>query len=90
MKIINFIENAIKHSVDNTGFSYISVHFSLLNNMLVFVCNNSKPSLIKSKINGGLGLQNIKRRLELMYEEKFLLTIKDDKREFLITLQLPL
>ncbi len=87
---INFVENAIKHSVDNTGFSFISVHFSLIDNVLVFTSKNSKPSIIKAKINGGLGLQNIKRRLELMYEEKFSLVIKDDKREFLITLQLPL
>jgi sensor histidine kinase YesM len=87
---INFVENAIKHSVDNTGFSFISAHFSVVKNILVFTCKNSKPSVIKAKVNGGLGLQNIKRRLELMYEEKFLLDIKDDKNEFMITLQLPI
>jgi Histidine kinase/GHKL domain len=88
--LINFVENAIKHSIDNTGFSYISIHFSVSNNVLNFDCQNSKPSIIKAKVNGGLGLQNIKRRLELMYEEKFTLDIKDDKKEFLIKLQLPL
>jgi hypothetical protein len=87
---INFVENAIKHSVDNTSFSYISLDFSLVNNGLHFSCKNSKPSMIKAKINGGLGLQNIKRRLELMYEENFTLDIKDDKKEFLINLTLPL
>jgi Histidine kinase len=87
---INFVENAIKHSVDNIAFSYISLHFFTENNLLYFTCQNSKPSIIKAKINGGLGLQNIKRRLELMYEEKFVLEVKDDEKEFLIKLQLPL
>jgi hypothetical protein len=87
---INFVENAIKHSVDNTGFSYISLHFSTTNTELHFTCQNSKPSLIKAKINGGLGLQNIKRRLELMYENNFTLDLQDTDKEFLITLKLPL
>lgn len=87
---INFVENAIKHSVDNTGFSYIFLDFIVVNNHLYFTCKNSKPSTIKPKVNGGLGLQNIKRRLELMYEGNFTLDIKDDKKEFLVTLDLPL
>jgi hypothetical protein len=87
---INFVENAIKHSVDNIGFSYISLHFNVVNNYLHFSCQNSKPSTIKAKINGGIGLQNIKRRLELMYEERFTLDTKDDDKEFLIKLALPL
>jgi Histidine kinase/GHKL domain len=87
---INFVENAIKHSVDNTGFSYISLYFNVANNHLYFTCKNSKPSTIKAKVNGGLGLQNIKRRLELMYEGNFTLDINDDEKEFLITLDLPL
>lgn len=87
---INFVENAIKHSVDNIGFSYISLHFNVVNNYLHFSCQNSKPSTIKAKINGGIGLQNIKRRLELMYEDRFSLETKDDDKEFLIKLTLPL
>ena len=87
---INFVENAIKHSVDNTGFSYISLDFNVAGSHLYFTCKNSKPSTIKVKVNGGLGLQNIKRRLELMYEDKFTLETKDDEKEFLIALALPL
>jgi hypothetical protein len=87
---INFVENAIKHSVDNIGFSYISLHFNEVNNYLHFSCQNSKPSTIKAKINGGIGLQNIKRRLELIYEDRFSLETKDDDKEFLIKLALPL
>lgn len=87
---INFVENAIKFSVDNTRFSFITLDFKVAENCLHFTCRNSKPIIAKEKINGGLGLQNIQRRLELMYEQDFTLHIKDDVNEFLITLELPL
>jgi sensor histidine kinase YesM len=87
---INFVENAIKHSVDNQGFSYIALQFSSVNNYLQFTCKNSKPSIIKAKVNGGLGLKNIKRRLELIYSETFSLDINDNTKEFLIQLTLPI
>jgi Histidine kinase len=86
---INFVENAIKHSVDNQGFSFIALQFSIVNDRLQFICKNSKPSIIKAKVNGGLGLKNIKRRLELIYGVTFSLNINDDK-EFLIQLTLPI
>ncbi len=87
---INFVENAIKHSVDNMNFSYISVHYTITNGRLHFTCKNSKPSIIKTNLNGGLGLQNIKRRLELIYEDRFELQIKSNSNEFVIELYLPL
>jgi Histidine kinase len=85
---INFIENAIKHSVDNQGFSFIALSFEMKNNTLFFTCKNSKPSVIKAKINGGLGLKNISRRLELIYAENHQLKIKDTEKEFLIELNI--
>jgi two-component system, LytTR family, sensor kinase len=42
------------------------------------------------KNTGGLGLQNIKRRLELMYANTFALAITEEEKEFTISLKLPL
>jgi sensor histidine kinase YesM len=86
---INFVENAIKHSADNKGFSYISLDFTVANGYLNFNCKNSKPAMAVIKNTGGLGLQNIKRRLELMYANKFTLVINDEAKEFTINLKLP-
>jgi LytS/YehU family sensor histidine kinase len=86
---INFVENAIKHSADNKGFSYISLDFTVANGYLNFNCNNSKPAMAVIKNTGGLGLQNIKRRLELMYANTFTLAINDEAKEFTINLKLP-
>lgn len=68
-----FVENALKHSVlvDDT-LTKVNVLFTKEKDQLVFVCNNTKPKLEsneKSKY-GGLGLRNIKRRLELLYPDK--------------------
>ncbi len=87
---INFIENAIKHSVDNQAFSYIAIHFLETKGELSFICKNSKPSVIKAKTNGGLGLKNIKRRLDLMYGETVKVETKDDAKEFYVHLKLPI
>jgi sensor histidine kinase YesM len=87
---INFVENAIKHSVDNQGFSYIAIHFIETNGMISFNCKNSKPAIIKAKINGGLGLKNISRRLELIYGELVKLEVIDNTKEFYVDLKLPI
>jgi sensor histidine kinase YesM len=86
---INFVENAIKHSADNKGFSYISLDFTVADGYLNFNCKNSKPAMAVIKNAGGLGLQNIKRRLELMYANTFNLIINDEAKEFTINLKLP-
>ncbi len=87
---INFVENAIKHSADNKNFSYISLDFCINTEELLFICKNSvSPSLI-TKNTGGIGLQNIKRRLELLYPVSFILDIEHNEKEFSVNLTLPL
>jgi sensor histidine kinase YesM len=86
---INFVENAIKHSADNKSFSYISLDFTVAHGYLNFNCKNSKPAMVVIKNTGGLGLQNIKRRLQLMYANTFTLAINDETKEFTINLKLP-
>jgi hypothetical protein len=87
---ISFVENAIKHSSDNRAFSYITVDFAVTENQLNFNCKNSKPVMVAARKIGGLGLQNIKRRLELLYPGVFVLDIKDDSKEYIVNLKLPL
>jgi Histidine kinase len=84
----NFIENAIKHSVDNRQFSYVSLHFLVADGHLLFTCKNSKPAIGVVNKTGGIGLQNVQRRLELLYGTGFTLDIQDAAKEFTITLKL--
>jgi len=86
---IPFIENATKHSLDAEKKSYIYIGFEVEDNTLSFICINSKPQ--KKSISyqeGGLGLTNAKRRLELLYENKHSLEIKEDDKAFQVNLNI--
>ena len=76
---IPFVENALKHGNDKK--SYIHLYFNVIENRLNFICINSKPSELQKgkKQSGGLGLTNIKRRLELLYGSNYILDINDNK-----------
>jgi len=77
---VTFVENAIKHSLDSDAKSFILIDFTLVGTTLTFNCHNSKPAIqIGKNENSGLGLKNIKRRLELLYPECHELIIEDKK-----------
>lgn len=88
---ICFIENAIKYSIDLDNASYVKADFTLSGDSLHFTCINSKaPETLKIAGSGGLGLMNVKRRLELLYGTAYELSIRDDKYEYEVNLILPL
>jgi sensor histidine kinase YesM len=85
----NFIDNAIKHSVSREA-SFISIVFLVINNELHFEITNSKSINKIVSENKGLGLPNIKKRLELLYGINYILHITDDKNLFTIKLKIPI
>lgn len=88
---IPFIENAIKHSVDLDNHSKATIVFQIFNNQLVFISYNTKPEEpIEESQKGGLGLTNVKRRLELLYGNNFTLKIEDNDKNYTATLTLPI
>jgi len=88
---ITFIENAIKHSADADSPSKVDVSFTIYKKELRFVCSNTKPAEpIDSDKKGGLGLANIKRRLELLYGKDFKLETENNDTNYTATLTLPI
>ena len=86
-----FIENAIKHSADLDHPSKIDITFKIYKKELVFTCSNTKPAEpIDEQHKGGLGLANIKRRLDLLYAKDYKLDINDDDKQYTVTLTLPI
>jgi sensor histidine kinase YesM len=88
-----FVENAVKHSVDVSGGEpYIQIKFVIAGAELHFFCTNSKDPLFtpNDQKNSGLGLVNIKRRLELLYQQNYTLTVDSTENQFSILLKLPL
>ncbi|MFT3678833.1 MAG: histidine kinase [Ferruginibacter sp.] len=86
---IPFVENAIKHGASTVGHSWLMLFFRIQGNELYFVSENSKPAVKQHSI-GGLGLNNIKRRLELLYPGKHTLTISDEPGKYTVNLIIPL
>jgi sensor histidine kinase YesM len=86
---IPFVENAIKHGASTVGHSYLTLRFHVTDKQLHFYSENSKPA-VKNNSIGGLGLGNIKRRLELLYPDNHTLEIVDSPDKYCVTLILPL
>ena len=92
MLLIVFIENAFKHSknsFDKTIFVNISLKFTEEN--IVFSISNSCDSLKVSNTfntDSGLGLNNVKKRLELVYTNEYNLNEERLKNSYSVTLKL--
>jgi len=88
---ITFVENAIKHSLDNDKTSFVNLFFEVSHERLNFVCINSKPShALQKNIVGGLGLTNVKRRLDLLFDNRHSLNIEDTDDLYTVKLSINL
>jgi LytS/YehU family sensor histidine kinase len=92
MLFIPFVENAFKHShIEKHGDSFISIQVNATSNYIELEIENSQP---KSKINkdevGGIGIENVKKRLSILYPEKHQLNIVQSSETFKINLNLEL
>lgn len=88
---IPFVENAVKHSFDSEHSSYVHVTFEMQDSQLQFFCKNSRSARVidKRKV-GGIGLANIRRRLELLYPGRYLLERSETETCYTVILYLTL
>lgn len=88
---IPFVENAVKHNNDGENGSWVNISFCLADGLLTFVCQNSKPAIapVPTKASG-IGLKNISRRLELLYNNRHTLQITDENGIFTVRLTIEL
>ncbi|MBO9204770.1 MULTISPECIES: sensor histidine kinase [Niastella] len=91
--LLVFIENGFKHGIKATIHqSYVNIQINITDEQLQMRVENSKGVIdeVEKDANRGLGLENVKRRLELLYPGKYELTIHDTDKKYLAVLQLPL
>jgi LytS/YehU family sensor histidine kinase len=87
--LITFLENAFKHGITNTAKeSWINATLTCSPGKLSFSVVNSKPPVSKVDEKSGIGLQNVKRRLELSYPGKHKLVMHDTPTEYRVQLDL--
>ena len=87
--LIAFIENAFKHGVANDPSSPICLRINLDGTHLHFFMENRKHMLNRDT-EGGIGLNNVQRRLDLLYSGKYNLTIQDEANTYTCELSLVL
>lgn len=91
MLLVPFIENAFKHGIGLVKHPFISVQLEIVEQKLFFkVSNNYNPDNRSKDENSGIGLANVKNRLELLYPGKYKLTLKDENNVFTAQLKLEL
>lgn len=89
--LITFVENAFKHGVSYRQPSFIEITINADDCQLHFHCRNSKaPSASGKSQVGGVGLENAKRRLSLLYGKAHTLTISDNPDTFDVSLSTPI
>lgn len=80
MLLIPFVENAFKHCHKKSPSPGIMIYLNLKNNILTFKVINAfkKETEPVEKQEGGVGMKNVRRRLELLYPGKHTLTVNED------------
>ena len=86
---ISFIENAFKHGVSYSNETTIDIKLNEVNEKILFSCGNTIPRKRSSVSAGGLGLSNIRRRLDLLYGEEYSLRINQQDDRYSVTLIIP-
>jgi two-component system, LytTR family, sensor kinase len=92
MLLIPFVENAFKHGTGMIEDAQIDIDLRAKNDVLQFMVRNKYNSLseeVKDKTSG-IGLANVKRRLNLLYGKNYSLMISEQSDWFVVSLQLNL
>jgi len=89
--MIPFVENSFKHGTSHMLRNpWIRFIVQADEDMLHFMIANSKPADEVGKDNGGIGLNNVQKRLELLYPSNHFLLIEQTENTFTVNMQIPL
>lgn len=90
MIIVPFFENAFKHSVDANGVARINAQLITTKSHIEFHIENSKQKEKQKDMTHGIGIQNVKSRLRLIYGSKHTLDIEDGEEKYVVLLKIKL
>jgi hypothetical protein len=90
MLFISYIENAFKHGTSYQHQSYIRIGIEVMPDRLIFTCINSINRSREIHGPGGLGMENSRKRLDLLYRERYTLDVHASEKIFTVELNIPL
>jgi two-component system LytT family sensor kinase len=87
---IPFIENAFKYGISNREASFIHIIMEIKGNGIDFSCTNSLGASKENplKENSGIGLDNVKKRLALLFPEKYTFTTAMEENSYSVSLHI--
>ena len=90
--LIPFVENSFKHGASKMlSKPAVNLNIILENQTLHFMLSNSKPEeYINPQRNGGIGLGNVQKRLQLLYPDKHELNMTAEPEHFTVLLEIEL
>src|SRR5215510_8837287 len=90
--LLPFVENCFKHGTSNMLENpWINLTVELKDTILVMKLMNGKASMKENgQGEGGIGINNVRQRLELLYTNKYVLQIREDEEVFVVDLRIEL
>jgi sensor histidine kinase YesM len=91
--LIVLVENAFKHGISYNNNSFININIAIDNNMLTCVVANSHQQAKHSEHSehSGIGLNNITKRLDILFDDRYSLTIDDSSKDiYIVELIIPI
>ncbi len=86
--LLTFIENAFKHGISHREPSFIGIKVSIEDRQIHFHCANSNFGAMQGQ-KGGVGLENVRKRLQLIYPDSHNLKVIPDDHVFTVDLWIP-
>ncbi|TAJ11749.1 histidine kinase [Marinilabiliaceae bacterium JC017] len=92
MLLIPFVENSFKHSkMEDTEKGWMEIELISKGSLLTFTVRNGIPKAPVSRDkNSGIGIENVKRRLQHLYPDKHKLMIRTEESVFVVVLKIDL
>lgn len=89
--LVIFVENAFKHGISYRTKSFVEISLQPHGDRLLFSCRNSRPEIKHDEnMKGGVGLSNVRRRLDLLFPGNYTLDIKEQEDTYIVHLDIPL
>ena len=85
-----FIENCFKHGAKNNDTTIISINFEKKDQELLFNVENNFNSNNNIESKHGIGIENVKRRLQLLYSDNFRLNTNVFDNKYIVNLKIPI
>ena len=87
---ISFIENAFKYGTDYEGKTNVKINLLIENESIHLSVRNKIGAFKKKSKNSGVGLENVRNRLQLLYPDSHELSVKIEDKTYMVDLSLKL